>query len=515
MGFSELMGYMSIASWLGAQFPQVLENMRRKSCEGLALPFLLNWLMGDMSNLIGCLLTHQLPFQTYLAIYFCSVDCILLGQYFYYGGGKSHPQQHKHTRSRTTSIAGRASSERGALHYRALSTVAANVAVVAALAAQQDEPEDVRSGRYHDRSTDELHESLTHPSHQEPPADEADNELSALTGSFHSEMGRVSGKRVSWSQERRRGNSVGHGQASFLPPTLQITAPRDASSSARGRSLRREVDSNDEEEQTEERRSSAHRTSSRASRRGAGMVFLGVWGLFGVGTLARRQYTSWPEKSGDVGRVLSADADYVSFIPGTEGYDGAYAGVTSTPSNSVHVVFPSTPSGTSGFSQVTLKEEPANKRIIGRIFAWLCTVLYLTSRLPQIWKNYARKSVEGLSMFLFVCAFLGNFFYVVSILTSSSMFLPPPGPTDFLKETIPYLLGSGGTFMFDVTIVSQFYIYRLRPRSRGRRNSVRDSEEAAGLLASDSALADSCDHNQNPGVIPHPRSRTSDTNADS
>lgn len=59
---------------------QVLENLRRQSCEGLALPFLANWFLGafvaprvtpwalsvfagDFSNLIGCILTDQLPFQ--------------------------------------------------------------------------------------------------------------------------------------------------------------------------------------------------------------------------------------------------------------------------------------------------------------------------------------------------------------------------------------------------------------------------------------------------------------------
>jgi hypothetical protein len=30
---------------------------------------------------------------------------------------------------------------------------------------------------------------------------------------------------------------------------------------------------------------------------------------------------------------------------------------------------------------------PSKDRVVGRIFAWLCTTLYLTSRLPQIWKN--------------------------------------------------------------------------------------------------------------------------------
>lgn len=34
-----------------------------------------------------------------------------------------------------------------------------------------------------------------------------------------------------------------------------------------------------------------------------------------------------------------------------------------------------------------IDQPPDYKRIIGRISAWACTTLYLTSRLPQIWKN--------------------------------------------------------------------------------------------------------------------------------
>ena len=33
-------------------------------------------------------------------------------------------------------------------------------------------------------------------------------------------------------------------------------------------------------------------------------------------------------------------------------------------------------------------------------------------------KNFQRKSVEGLSVLLFVAAFLGNLFYVLSVLSS-------------------------------------------------------------------------------------------------
>jgi len=43
-----VMGYLSIACWLCAQLPQVVKNARLRSCEGLALPFLINWLFGEL-----------------------------------------------------------------------------------------------------------------------------------------------------------------------------------------------------------------------------------------------------------------------------------------------------------------------------------------------------------------------------------------------------------------------------------------------------------------------------------
>ncbi|CAG8748607.1 12900_t:CDS:2 [Dentiscutata erythropus] len=76
--------YLSIVCWLNAQIPQLLQNYRNKSVDGLSFPFLVNWLLGDIANLIGCILTNQLPFQIYLATYFCVVDLALFYQYFYY-----------------------------------------------------------------------------------------------------------------------------------------------------------------------------------------------------------------------------------------------------------------------------------------------------------------------------------------------------------------------------------------------------------------------------------------------
>lgn len=37
---------------------------------------------GDATNLLGCLLTGQLPFQIAIATYFCCIDLCIMAQYY-------------------------------------------------------------------------------------------------------------------------------------------------------------------------------------------------------------------------------------------------------------------------------------------------------------------------------------------------------------------------------------------------------------------------------------------------
>lgn len=46
-------------------------------------------------------------------------------------------------------------------------------------------------------------------------------------------------------------------------------------------------------------------------------------------------------------------------------------------------------------------------------------------------------------MYLFVFAFLGNFFYVLSIVTSREALLPPPASTEFYRESLPCVVPIG------------------------------------------------------------------------
>ncbi|KAH0827025.1 hypothetical protein J3R83DRAFT_4706 [Lanmaoa asiatica] len=454
----------------GLECSQIMENMKRQSCESLALPFLFNWMLGDASNLIGCLLTHQLPFQTYLATYFCTVDCCLLYQYFYYGGGpRTLPTTYSHTRSRTASSARRLSVD--ASHYRTLSTTAGNIAAAALAAIRTPIQSTVVR-----RNLGEVGDAV----------------LSALSESFHSETGRT--KRVSWSQERHEHPASGSSRR-HISPVVPATLRHTAALLARGRPTQREEETEDlpEEHVVETER----RNASRASRRSAGMVLLGTGMLFGVGRYmgGTQRVAGRGMKTGAV-LVPTSSLD-LSVATGLPIVETAPDHLTNSPPSFVDVELPSLPNDATFSQQRQPNEDASYERIAGRISAWLCTILYLTSRLPQIWKNYVRKSVEGLSMYLFVFAFLGNLFYVLSIVTSPEAHLPPPASTAFFRESLPYILGSGGTFFFDITIVSQSLIYKGKhPRRsyiRSRGNSLVRSaalvEETAGLLRGDTLAA--------------------------
>ncbi len=81
---SDLSGTFSFVIWLFAQSPQLYENYRRGSVEGLSAVFLTQWMLGDATNLIGCVLTQQLPFQIAVSTYFCCIDVCIMVQFVYY-----------------------------------------------------------------------------------------------------------------------------------------------------------------------------------------------------------------------------------------------------------------------------------------------------------------------------------------------------------------------------------------------------------------------------------------------
>lgn len=82
---TELM-FCSIACWVVVFSPQIIENFRRSSAEGLSIEFIVIWLLGDFFNILGAVLQGVLPTMIILAIYYTFADIVLLLQCFYYRG---------------------------------------------------------------------------------------------------------------------------------------------------------------------------------------------------------------------------------------------------------------------------------------------------------------------------------------------------------------------------------------------------------------------------------------------
>uniref|UniRef100_A0A8B9FYN1 Lysosomal amino acid transporter 1 homolog n=1 Tax=Amazona collaria TaxID=241587 RepID=A0A8B9FYN1_9PSIT len=106
-----------------------------------------------------------------------------------------------------------------------------------------------------------------------------------------------------------------------------------------------------------------------------------------------------------------------------------------------------------------LVSEPFTRsEIIGFTIGSVSSVLYLCSRVPQIYTNYKRKSTIGISYSLFALVMLGNSLYGLSVLLKN----PEPGQSegDYVLHHLPWLVGSLGVLSLDVVISFQFLAYR-------------------------------------------------------
>lgn len=331
---------------------------------------------------------------------------MLFCQYVYY--------QHINPPRSRSRLTRRMSVDRPSPRYRTLSAVASHVAATAALAAEHDEHVAPHSSRRTNRWPQSSRETFfdataSRAMSREDAADIDDVDegaFSTLADSFHSEGGQTIGnKQVSWNTEpgRKRGNSVGGyttlTRSGVLPPSASYME-NSVSSLARGRSLQRDS------EHTHLGVQPSVPRSSRISKQGASMMFLGLFALFGIG---RGSFGSnHMPMLAVTGRVLAPRAmNSVETLPMT-------SDISVSPENTFGYTLISIPAAD---FEPQVVDSHDQELIIGHIFAWVCTTLYLTSRLPQIWKNvsvflifscssfthilcsstfyqYARKSVE-------------------------------------------------------------------------------------------------------------------------
>lgn len=110
---------------------------------------------------------------------------------------------------------------------------------------------------------------------------------------------------------------------------------------------------------------------------------------------------------------------------------------------------------------------------VGTVIAYCSSVLYLTSRTSQIYKNYKRRSAEGLALSMFFCAIAANTLYGLSIVLRAYSMAS-------LRSSAPWLIGSLGTVALDTTIFIQALTYGTEKKHT--------SDEEEQLLSAENAI---------------------------
>ncbi|KAG8642572.1 hypothetical protein MANES_12G099200v8 [Manihot esculenta] len=93
----------------------------------------------------------------------------------------------------------------------------------------------------------------------------------------------------------------------------------------------------------------------------------------------------------------------------------------------------------------------------GQWLGWLMAAIYMGGRIPQIWLNIKRGSVEGLNPLMFIFALVANLTYVLSILVRTTEW-------DSIKANMPWLLDAAVCVALDLFIILQYIYYRYLHR---------------------------------------------------
>ncbi|KAI3465010.1 hypothetical protein Pfo_021673 [Paulownia fortunei] len=327
-------GVASLVCWAVAEIPQIITNYNSKSAAGVSLAFLSTWIIGDVFNLVGCILEPAtLPTQFYTAVLYTTVTIVLALQCVYYN---HFLQWWKRSQKEANRVKDETEPLEPMLQDRTAATTNAPVEVP-------------RRRDFYFMSARSLAGSGTPPSQFY---------IKARSG----------------------------------PPALE-----------------HHMDSSSEEEEEEEEDESVFPPPSTTA------------------------VVTQP-------RAIPRPVRYGTFISAS-----ANLPHLSRALRRAH--------GTEFSGRRLLQEQELSENAYGQWLGWLMAAIYMGGRIPQIWLNIKRGSVEGLNPLMFVFALVANATYVGSILVRTTEWR-------MIKANMPWLLDAVVCVFLDLFIILQYIFYK-------------------------------------------------------
>jgi len=386
---SFVLGCVSIVAWGVAELPQIVANWRNRSSEGVSLAFIATWLTGDAFNLVGCAVSPTLPTQLYTAMLYTSTTVVLIVQHLHYNNRRSDAATKRETED--------AEDVHGRSHRLG----------------------DIENGDgdvWNDdaaRGTDARPLLGRHRRDASGDASDDENKSSASAAAFES-VGSIFGTTPGSARTFALLGSVPHPYGSHSG-----SHPRARS---HGRAHRRSLGSLPP-------RTSIGEDGGTSDGGGAhgGADFAG--GGRGRGRGARSGLTTSLAAAAATGSSLSVCAALAN-ESASRRFESASRRLLETSSE---------------FIRAPLVRAPT---WLGPALGWTMTAIYLSGRVPQIVRNHARGSVEGLSVSMFVLAVVGNATYLGSILARSTRWVT-------IAPNMPWIVDAGMCLVMDAVILAQ------------------------------------------------------------
>ena len=423
---SFVLGCVSIVAWGVAELPQIVANWRNRSSEGVSLAFIATWLTGDAFNLVGCAVSPTLPTQLYTAMLYTSTTVVLVVQHLHYNNRKRETEGAEDVHGRSPRLGDIENGECDVWNDDAA------------------------------RGTDARPLLGRHRRDASGDASDDENKSSASAAAFES-VGSIFGTTPGSARTFALLGSVPHPSGSHSG-----SHPRAARS--HGRAHRRSLGSLPPRPQSHDLPPLSSSGEDGGTSNGDGGRGRG-WGG------ARSGLTTSLAAAAATGSSLSV-CSALANESASRRFESASRRLLETSSE---------------FIRAPLVRAPT---WLGPALGWTMTAIYLSGRVPQIARNHARGSVEGLSVSMFVLAVVGNATYLGSILARSTRWVT-------VAPNMPWIVDAGMCLVMDAVILAQSAWYggcggwRGRDQAAGSTRTPPDSGYASDdESGSDESLLD-------------------------